>query len=56
MARPSDVVEDALARALDAAAAAGRFDVVAQIAEELKARRLAAAGNVVAIDSKRGAR
>jgi hypothetical protein len=36
-----DVVEAALARALDAAAAAGRFDVVAQLARELEARRLA---------------
>lgn len=39
-----DVVEDALAKALDAAALAGRFDVVAALAEELKARRLAADG------------
>jgi hypothetical protein len=37
-------VEDALARALDGAAAAGRWDVVAQLARELEARRLAAAG------------
>jgi hypothetical protein len=29
------------------ASAAGRWDVVAQLAEELRSRRLAAAGNVV---------
>jgi hypothetical protein len=40
-------VEAALARALGQAAAAGRFDVVAQLARELEARRLARAGNVV---------
>jgi hypothetical protein len=40
-------VEASLARALDAAAAAGRFDVVAQLARELEARRHASAGNVV---------
>jgi hypothetical protein len=40
-------VETALARAVDRASAAGRWDVVAQLAEELRARRLAAAGNVV---------
>lgn len=54
VAQASDAVEDALAKALEAAAAAGRFDVVAQIAEELKARRLASAGNVVSIERKRG--
>lgn len=36
-------VEDALASALDKAAAVGRWDVVAQLARELEARRLAAA-------------
>ncbi len=46
--------DSALARALDAAAAAGRFDVVAQLADELKARRLATLGNVIEIASKRG--
>jgi hypothetical protein len=40
-------VETALARALDAAATAGRFDVVAQLARELEARRLAGMRNVV---------
>ncbi|MBK6694819.1 MAG: hypothetical protein IPG50_21810 [Myxococcales bacterium] len=39
-----DRVEEGLARALEAATAAGRFDVVAQVAEELKARRLAREG------------
>jgi hypothetical protein len=43
----ADPVEQALATALTAAAAAGRFDVVAQLARELEARRLARAGNVV---------
>jgi hypothetical protein len=36
-------VEDALARAIAGAVAAGRWDVVAQLARELEARRLAAA-------------
>ncbi|MDE2104563.1 MAG: tyrosine-type recombinase/integrase [Patescibacteria group bacterium] len=39
-----DVVEAALAKALGEAAAAGRFDVVAQLARELEARRLVRAG------------
>jgi hypothetical protein len=47
-----DPLEGALARALDRAAEAGRFDVVAQLARELEARRLARAGNVVAFDPK----
>jgi hypothetical protein len=46
-------VEAALARALDAAAAAGRFDVVAQLARELEARRLAREPNVVTLATKR---
>jgi hypothetical protein len=50
---PADPVEGALAQALDAAAAAGRFDVVAQLAEELRARRLASAGNVVELPTDR---
>jgi hypothetical protein len=50
---PALDTETALARALDLAAAAGRFDVVAALADELKARRLAAAGNVVPIDEAR---
>jgi hypothetical protein len=53
-ARAPDPVEAALARALDAAAAAGRFDVVAQLAKELEARRLAASeGKVVALGERR---
>ena len=51
-----DVVEMALARALEGAAAAGRFDVVAQLAKELEARRLARAGNVTSFDAARRAR
>jgi hypothetical protein len=38
-----DAVEAALAKALGEAAAAGRFDVVGQLARELEARRLARA-------------
>jgi hypothetical protein len=47
-------VEAELARALGLAAAAGRFDVVAQLAKELEARRLAVSGNVVAMAVRRG--
>jgi hypothetical protein len=50
---PPDVVEAALARALDRASEAGRFDVVAQLARELEARRLARAVNVVRLDAAR---
>jgi hypothetical protein len=42
-----DVVEAALAKALGEASAAGRFDVVALLASELQARRLARDGVVV---------
>jgi hypothetical protein len=49
---PTDGVESALAGALAAAATAGRFDVVAQLARELEARRLARMGNVVALRTK----
>jgi hypothetical protein len=45
-----DPVEVALAKALTDASAAGRFDVVAQLAKELEARRLARLPNVVALD------
>jgi thiazole synthase ThiGH ThiG subunit len=38
-----DVIESALAEALKGAADAGRFDVVARLAGELEARRLARA-------------
>jgi hypothetical protein len=45
-------VEDALAFALAEAAKVGRFDVVAQLAKELEARRLADASNVVALPDR----
>jgi len=45
----ADGVEAALTSALGAAATAGRFDVVAQLARELEARRLAREPNVVAL-------
>jgi hypothetical protein len=47
-----DAVDKALAGALARAAEAGRFDVVAQLARELKARRLAGAGNVVSFGER----
>ena len=50
---PASEVETALARALDAAAAAGRFDVVVQLGRELEARRLARTPNVVQLDARR---
>ena len=46
-------MEAAIARALDAAAAAGRFDVVAQLARELEARRLAREPNIISLAAKR---
>ena len=49
-----DPVDATLAKALGDAAAAGRFDVVAQLARELEARRLAASPNVVALPARRG--
>jgi hypothetical protein len=51
-----DPVEAALARALDRASEAGRFDVVAQLARELGARRLGRARNVVRLEDKRAKR
>src|ERR1019366_7465723 len=45
-----DQVEAALARALDRASEAGRFDVVAQLARELEARRLGRLPNAVPLD------
>jgi hypothetical protein len=42
-------VEEALARALREASVAGRWDVVAQLARELEARRDAKPGNVVSL-------
>lgn len=47
-----DVIETALAEALNEATRAGRFDVVSQLCRELEARRLARAGNVVPLRSK----
>ena len=46
-----DAVDGALAEALRAATNAGRWDVVAQLARELEARRSVRAGNVVALDA-----
>jgi hypothetical protein len=48
-----DPVDRALAKALDAATTAGRFDVVAQLARELEARRLGREPNVVQLVSLR---
>jgi hypothetical protein len=48
-----DAVAAALARGLAEASAAGRWDVVAQLARELEARRTARAGNVVLLESQR---
>jgi hypothetical protein len=50
----ADAVEAALAGALSAAAVAGRFDVVAQLARELEARRFARAGNVFILNALGG--
>ena len=47
-----DNVELALAKALQQAANAGRFDVVVQLARELEARRLARSSNVVRLDHR----
>jgi hypothetical protein len=45
-------VEDALARAIEGAVSAGRWDVVAQLAKELEARRLAATGVMLLADER----
>jgi hypothetical protein len=45
-------VDLALGNALTQAAAAGRFDVVAQLAKELEARRLTRLGNVVTLPGR----
>lgn len=53
-----DAVEAALAEAIAKATEAGRFDVVAQLARELEARRLARSANVVVLrpaKARRGA-
>ena len=52
----TDMVEAALAEALALAATAGRFDVVAQRARELEARRFARAGNVLTLDARQKGR
>jgi len=50
-AKAEEAAPDAeIRRALDRASAAGRWDVVSQLAEELRARRLDQAGNVVRFD------
>jgi hypothetical protein len=51
--KTSDDVEAGLASALGLAATAGHFDIVAQLARELEARRLARTRNVVALDAGR---
>ena len=51
-----DPVEAALADALTKAAAAERWDVVAQLARELEARRLTRAANVVVLSRARADR
>ena len=53
LSRPGDPVEAALSRALYLAAEAGRFDVVAQLAGELEARRRSRTGNVVKLPRRR---
>jgi hypothetical protein len=45
-------VENVLARAIEVAVSAGRWDVVAQLAEELEARRLAASGVMLLADER----
>jgi len=51
-----DAIEAALAHALGCAAEAERFDVVAQLARELEARRLARSENVIALNPARRGR
>ena len=48
-AGPASGPSSAIAKALELAAEAGRWDVVAQLGKELEARRLARSGNVVAL-------
>ena len=59
-APPGDVVENALAAALAQASAAGEWGVVAQLARELEARRMARAGakpaDVINLDERRRGR
>jgi hypothetical protein len=49
----ADPIEAALAKALEGATAAGRWDAGAQLARELEARRLEGHPNVVAIQPRR---
>jgi len=46
-------VESALAKAIEGATSAGRWDIVAQLARELEARRVTRMGNVVALTKTR---
>jgi hypothetical protein len=46
-------VEDALAKAIAQASVVGRWDIVAQLARELEARRLSAAGVSLLADVRR---
>lgn len=55
-AHPGQASIDPLERALLLAAEAGRFDVVAKLADELHARRLVSAGNVAVLSSKKPSR
>lgn len=52
----TDALENALAVALERASAAGRWDVVAQLARELEARRLAGSPSVVVLEGARAKR
>lgn len=52
----TDVVVASLAEAIKRATSAERWDVVAQLARELEARRIASAGKVVALGSGRAKR
>jgi len=49
----ADAIESALAKAIEGATVAGKFDVVAELCRELEARRLTRAGNVVRLDARR---
>jgi hypothetical protein len=49
---PPVTVEGALAKALERASAAQRWDIVAQVAHELQARRLAALGVTALADAR----
>jgi hypothetical protein len=52
-----DPVEAALAKALEGATSVGQWDVVAQLARELEARRVARSSNMVCLgDSPRRSR